>query len=100
MNLSASLHKAIRHRRNLTLCSDAMRLVNGAGDDLEGLLIDRYHRHFQVQALTEHWHKNRLEIGRILSSCFPVDYLIVKSRRGQEIREEVLAGSSPQTVVH
>ena len=34
-----------------------MRLVNGAGDDLDGLLIDRYNKHLHVQVLTDHWHQ-------------------------------------------
>ena len=48
-----------------------LRLVNGAGDDLDGLLIDRYHRHIQVQFLSEHWHQQKIEIGRVLMAAMP-----------------------------
>ena len=81
--LESMLEQAIRRRRKLTLVSDAMRLVNGAGDDLDGLLIDRYHKHLHVQILADHWYQQRFDICRLLTSCLPVEYLIVKSRHGQ-----------------
>ena len=83
----------------LSSITNAMRLVNGAGDGLDGLLIDRYHKHLHVQVLKDHWHQQMDEICRLLASSMPVEYLIVKSRRGLEINEEVLMGSEPQTVV-
>ena len=79
--------------------TNAMRLVNGAGDGLDGLLIDRYHRHLNVQMLADHWHQQAKQISRILTSALPVEYLIVKSRRGLDVNQEVLVGSEPQTVV-
>ena len=99
MNLASVLHKAIQRRDKLSSITNAVRLVNGAGDDLDGLLIDRYHKHFQVQLLSDHWHKEMEEICRILTSCLPAAYLIVKSRRRLQIKEEVLIGHDPQTIV-
>ena len=93
------LQQAIRRRRKLTLVSDAMRLVNGAGDDLDGLLIDRYNKHLHIQVLKDHWHKHIEEICRLLVSSMPVDYLIVKTRRGLDIKAEVLIGVKPRTIV-
>ncbi len=97
--LQSSIHKAIRRRAPLSSITNAMRLVNGAGDDLDGLLIDCYDKHLHAQILSDHWNKEMPEICRTLTSCLPVEYLIVKSRRGLEIREEVLIGSRPQTIV-
>ncbi len=51
-DLETLLDKAIRRRQKLTLHTDAMRLVNGTGDGLDGLLIDRYHKHLHVQILS------------------------------------------------
>jgi 23S rRNA (cytosine1962-C5)-methyltransferase len=100
MKTTASmLEQAIGHRRKLTLGSDAMRLVNGAGDGLDGLLIDRYNKHFQVQVLSERWHKQKEEICRRLASSMPVEYLIVKTREGLDIKTEVLIGADPRTIV-
>ena len=76
-----------------------MRLVNGAGDGLDGLLIDRYHKHIHVQILGDHWHQQMEEICQLLISAMPVDYLIVKFRQGLEISQEVLMGADPKTVV-
>jgi len=97
--LVSTLNKAIQRRAPLSLITNAMRLVNGAGDDLDGLLIDRYHQHLHVQVLVGHWHKHRDRICRILTSCMPVEYLIVKSRRGVDIKAEVLIGAEPRTIV-
>lgn len=107
--LESMIQQAIRRRRNLTLGSDALRLVNGAGDGLDGLLIDRYNQHLHVQALEDHWYGQRQEICRILTSCLPVEYLIVKARHNQrpcsfdfagKVQERmVMVGSNPRTIV-
>jgi 23S rRNA (cytosine1962-C5)-methyltransferase len=76
-----------------------MRLVNGAGDDLDGLFIDRYNKHLHIQVLKDHWHKRMDEICRLLVSSMPAEYGIVKYRRGLEIKKEVFIGSRPQTIV-
>jgi 23S rRNA (cytosine1962-C5)-methyltransferase len=98
-NLESLLDKAIRYRHKLTLCSDAMRLVNGPGDGLDGLLIDRYNKHLHVQILSDRWHQQMDDICALLTGVMPVEYLIIKSRRGIEIRKEVLIGSKPRTIV-
>lgn len=98
-SFASTLNKAIRRRAPLSSITNAMRLVNGAGDDLDGLFIDRYNKHFHLQVLKDHWHQHMDEICRLLISAMPVDYLIVKSRRGPEARGEVFIGSGPQTIV-
>ena len=99
MNLSSNIHKAIMQRLGLSSITNAMRLVNGRGDGLDGLLIDRYHQHFQVQLLSDLWHHQQEDIGRILTAAMPVEYLIIKSRQGLKIKEEVLVGHEPITVI-
>ena len=96
---NSALNKAILRRDQMSLKTNAVRLVNGAGDDLEGLLIDHYHRHFHVQILSGHWHQQTKEIFRALASLMPVEYLIVKYRRGLDSKEEALTGSDPKTMV-
>jgi 23S rRNA (cytosine1962-C5)-methyltransferase len=97
--LASMLEKAIQDRHQLTLISDAMRLVNGAGDHLDGLLIDRYHHHFHVQVFKEHWQQEMDEICRLLNSMWPAEYLIVKYRRGLEISQKVWLGQDPKTII-
>jgi len=97
--LNILLNKSIHRRANLAKITNAMRLVNGKGDGLDGLLIDRYNKHFQIQILSDLWQKQLSEIKKILTTTLPVDYLIVKSRHGLEINEEVLIGTDPLTIV-
>jgi len=98
-NFEAQLNKAIQRRLSLATITNAMRVVNGLGDGLDGLLIDRYNRHFHVQFLADHWQQQAQEICRILTTLMPVDYLIVKSRRGLETKAEVCKGLDPRTIV-
>ncbi len=97
--LASTFEKALQRRKQLNLITNAMRLVNGKGDGLDGLLIDRHNKHFHVQILADHWHKQMDEICHVLTSSMPVEYLIVKARRGLEVKAEVLIGADPRTVV-
>jgi 23S rRNA (cytosine1962-C5)-methyltransferase len=99
MKLASALHRAIQRRKSLSQATNAMRLVNGAGDDLDGLLIDRYDKHLHVQILSDLWHKQIDDIGRMLCTAMPVAYLTVKFRQKLEIREEILIGTEPKTVI-
>jgi 23S rRNA (cytosine1962-C5)-methyltransferase len=96
---ASSINKAIQRRERLSLATNAMRLVNGPGDGLDGLLIDRYDKHLHVQDLSGHWHQQMDGIAAVLAKAMPVEYLIVKVRQGLQVREEVLIGSRPRTVV-
>ena len=108
-DLKSQFHHALQRREKLSIVTNAVRLVNGAGDGLDGLFIDRYHRHLQVQVLADHWHQQMEAISRLLTSSMPVEYLIVKSRRGErpnsfdfagKVQERMVwVGSNPQTVV-
>ena len=97
--LKDSLNKAIARREKMFKITNALRLVNGKGDNLDGLLIDCYHRHIHVQMLHERWHPYKEQIRHILTSVMPVDYLIVKTRRDLSIQAEVLVGTDSQTIV-
>jgi len=97
--LAQTISKAIQRRNKLSEVTNAIRLVNGAGDDLDGLLIDRYNKHLHIQVLKDHWLNQIDEIGKLLSSTLPVEFLIVKSRRGLEVNTKVLTGKDPCTIV-
>ncbi len=97
--LKQLITKAIEKRKGLLAHTDAVRLVNGAGDGCDGLLIDRYAAHISVQLLHERWRKQLGEIQRILEAHMPVKYLIVKSRQGLDITTEVLIDGDATTVV-
>jgi len=98
-SLKSSLNKAIARREKMFKITNALRLVNGLGDNLDGLLIDRYDQHIHIQILRGDWHKYTDEICRMLTSVMPVDYLIVKTREGLDIKTEVLIGTDSRTIV-
>lgn len=98
-SLRNSLNRAIARREKMLKITNALRLVNGMGDNLDGLLIDRYDRHIQIQILQERWLRHQDQIQRILTSAMPVDYLIVKTRRGLHIQAETLIGIHSETIV-
>ena len=105
-DINERLQLAIRFRESLSLNTNAMRLVNSGGDGLEGLLIDRFHKHFVVYILDPRWHAHKKMIGDFLCGHFDVEYLICKdrtvsdSRSASDIRTEVLIDrQNSQTVV-
>jgi 23S rRNA (cytosine1962-C5)-methyltransferase len=98
--LTNTLNKAIRRRARLSSITNAMRLVNGVGDGLDGLLIDRYNKHLHIQVLKDHWHKQMDEICHLLASSMPVEYLIVKYRNSLPLAGRVREGDGdPRTIV-
>ncbi|MDE2221773.1 MAG: class I SAM-dependent rRNA methyltransferase [Candidatus Omnitrophica bacterium] len=98
-DLGPLIHKAIRRRDRLSSVTNALRLVNGRGDGLDGLLIDRYHKHLHVQVLNDQWHKQILLIQEALTAALAVDYLVVKIRRGLHFEaKELITGPSQTTV--
>jgi 23S rRNA (cytosine1962-C5)-methyltransferase len=95
------LKQAIGRREKMSKITNALRLVNGRGDALDGLLIDRYNKHIHIQALKDHWHKQMDEICSLLESSVPVEYLVVKYRDGAlplEVRIKS-KGKEPRTIV-
>ena len=99
MSLQAGLERAVQRRKKLFSITNAMRLVNGAGDGMDGLFIDCYNRHFCVQVLKDHWQNDLDGIRRALSAAFAVDYLIVKLRRGMDFKNEVLVPGDSMTTI-
>ncbi len=97
--LEGMLQEAAERRKKLVSVTNAVRLVNGLGDGAADLFIDRYNKHFQVQVLNNRWQKQLPEIRRLLESAMPVEYLIVKSRQGLDIKHEVLTGHESRTIV-
>ena len=78
--LAILLSKAIAKRKPLLKLTNAMRLVNGAGDDLKGLIIDRYGRHFAIQILDKRYHEKKDHVVHYLQKHCAAVYCIVKDR--------------------
>jgi 23S rRNA (cytosine1962-C5)-methyltransferase len=80
------LKSAFRYRGSLSLNSNAMRLVNGQGDQLPGLIIDRFNKHFAVYILDVSWQAHQAVIQKTLIESFEVDYLVFKDRTVSDTR--------------
>jgi 23S rRNA (cytosine1962-C5)-methyltransferase len=77
---------AFGYRASLSLNTNAMRLVNSLGDQLPGLIIDRFNKHFVVYILETFWHPHQRMIQDTLVETFEVDYLVFKDRTVSETR--------------
>ena len=74
------LKAALSYRESLRLNSNALRLVNSRGDGLDGLIIDRFNKHFVVYFLNNFWHRHKREIFDFLCERFSIEYLVLKDR--------------------
>lgn len=74
------LEAALRKRRFLKRCANALRLVNGAGDGLKGLVLDQYNRHFVVQIFDKRWLKEKEALAGFVRARCDGRYLIMKDR--------------------
>ena len=74
------LAAAVGKRASLRKTTDAMRLVNGAGDALPGLVLEKYNAHFCAHVLETAWLKRADWLRDFLSDHFPCEYFILKDR--------------------
>ena len=94
------LQSAFDFRESLALNTNAMRLVNGRGDGLDGLIIDRYNKHFVVYLLEASWQPHKETISKFLCEHFDVQYLICKDRSVSTPCVDVLVSKeNSQTIV-
>ena len=74
------LEAAIRKRRSLRCRTNALRLVNGLGDGLKGLVLEQYDRHFVVQIFDKRWLKEKEALAGFVRERRAGRYLIMKDR--------------------
>lgn len=81
-----AIRRALRWRSRLGLAdTDAMRLVNGEGDDLPGLVIDRFGEFVVLQPYRACWRPWLPALARAVNDAMKPRGVIVKSReRGQD----------------
>jgi len=58
------------HRKQVVADSEAYRLVHGEGDQLPGLVIDRYGDYFTLQTLDQGMDRTKAEIVSCLEQLF------------------------------
>ncbi len=74
------LEAAAVKRESLKSCTNAMRLCNGYGDGLDGLILDQYNRHFVMQIFDKRWMQEKKVLMAFLKKHFDAQYLIIKDR--------------------
>ncbi|MBF0122394.1 MAG: class I SAM-dependent rRNA methyltransferase [Candidatus Omnitrophica bacterium] len=100
------LESAIKKREALKGSTNAIRLVNGFGDGLEGLVLEQYGQHVLAQVFDESWLKRQEMLARFVREELLAEYFIIKDRtqsassKPDAIRSSVLMdGGSSKTIV-
>src|SRR3989338_6430855 len=81
MKIRNLLEKAVKRRNGLSNITDAMRLVNGEADGLEGTTVDRYNRHFVIQKFISKSEADINIIKDFITEEFNPEYIILKERK-------------------
>ena len=100
------LKQAIQKRRSLETVTNAIRLVNGKGDGLPGLVIEQYNRHFVIHFYNPEAKRYLDEAANYIKTEFNPAFLIIKDRLSSERTSLdnpkmriVIEKEKPQTVV-
>jgi 23S rRNA G2069 N7-methylase RlmK/C1962 C5-methylase RlmI len=104
----AHIEKAIKKRDSLKGITNAVRLVNGVGDGLGGLILEQYGQHFVAQVFYPEWLTGEMKelLTDLVRTRLGGKYFIVKDRTAsaaatpEAFRSEVWIGEAPsQTVI-
>ena len=97
---------AAAKRRPLKKITNALRLVNGLGDGLPGLVFEQYYRHYVIHLFDKEWIPQKEALAGFIQTCFKPNYLIIKERldpkalKAEQINASVrVEHGSSQTVV-
>ena len=92
------------HRKRVVADSNAYRLVHGEGDQLPGLVIDRYGDYFTLQTLDQGMDRAKADIVSCLEELFAPRGIMerndvaVRKREALPLETGVLAGEVPEMV--
>jgi 23S rRNA (cytosine1962-C5)-methyltransferase len=96
--------QAEAYRKRVVAESEAYRLVHGEGDQLPGLVIDRYGDCFTIQTLDHGMDREKAEIVSCLEELFAPRGIVerndvaVRKREALPLQSSVLAGVVPEMV--
>jgi 23S rRNA (cytosine1962-C5)-methyltransferase len=96
--------QAEAYRKRVVEESEAYRLVHGEGDQLPGLVIDRYGDYFTVQTLDQGMDRAKAEIVSCLEELFTPRGIVerndvaVRKREALPLESGVLSGEIPEMV--
>ena len=92
------------HRKRVVSDSNAYRLVHGEGDQLPGLVIDRYGDYFTLQTLDQGMDRAKAEVVSCLQELFAPRGIMerndvaVRKREALPLETGVLAGDVPEMI--
>jgi 23S rRNA (cytosine1962-C5)-methyltransferase len=92
------------HRSRVVADSEAYRLIHGEGDQLPGLVIDRYGDYFTLQTLDQGMDRAKAEIVSCLEELFAPKGMVerndvaVRKRETLPLQSGVLAGEIPEAI--
>ncbi|MDR2583600.1 MAG: class I SAM-dependent methyltransferase, partial [Fibromonadaceae bacterium] len=97
-HLQIALLKAFNKRKNLR-ATNAYRLCNGIADGLNGLVIDKYANHYQIQFFTSEFSEFETEIVEFLKEVFKPEFIAVKYRFINYKQIKKAFGDNSKTIV-
>jgi 23S rRNA (cytosine1962-C5)-methyltransferase len=96
--MQIALIKSFEKRKNLRT-TNAYRLCNGTADGLDGLVIDKYANHYQIQFFTPEYSKFETEITEFLKEVFNPEFIAVKYRFIDYKQIKKVFGDNSKTIV-
>jgi 23S rRNA (cytosine1962-C5)-methyltransferase len=96
--------RAEAHRKRVVMVSDGYRLVHGEGDQLPGLVIDRYAGYFTIQTLNQGMDRAKADIVSCLQELFTPLGIVerndvaVRKHEALALQSGVLEGAVPEVV--
>jgi 23S rRNA (cytosine1962-C5)-methyltransferase len=96
--LQTAILKAFDKRKNIKV-ANAYRLCNGIADGLNGLVIDKYANHYQVQFFTPDFSEYETEIIELLDELFKPEFIAVKYRFIDYKQIKKAYGNDSKTIV-
>lgn len=75
-----TIEQAVSRRRSLLASTNALRLINGQGDGLPGMVLDRFDRHFLIQLYNRRPAFDPSLLAEYIQARFSADYIILKNR--------------------
>lgn len=99
------IEAAIGKRRPLKKITNALRLVNGLGDALPGLVLEQYDRHYVIHLFEKQWTFQKEALAEFVKNRLGARYLIIKERldpkalTAERINASVWTGQAPARTV-
>jgi len=96
---------AISRRKPLKTITNALRLVNGLGDALPGLVLEQYADHCVIHLFDKRWIAHKEALAEFVETRLGASYLIVKERlapqalKSEQINARVYIDQAPSRTV-